>query len=156
MEEGSQRFLSRRRTETFLRMGCYWEREYSEASREPEPHRHGDKPLLPLSPLTPLYHRFPRPVQASRPRVPTSFVLRRAEFELNEKITGPFSFNNSFPSFPLQGTFYNLFIPRCTYRVHLLHHYFIISSCFKIAWATEKQRWWTGKTAGLLLDEDCG
>lgn len=91
---------------------------------------------------------FQGPVQASRPQAPTSFVLGMAEFELNEKITSPFSLNNSFPSFLLQRTFHNLFIPGCTYRVHLLHHYFIISSCFKIAWATEKQRWWTGKTAG--------
>lgn len=77
----------------------------------------------------------------------------RIEFELNKKHMWPFSFTNSFSSLPLQCTFYNLCILGCTYMAHLRHHSFIISSCFKIAWATEKQRWWTGKTAGLLLDD---
>lgn len=156
MEEGYQRFLSGRNDRNFLAKGVLYRRENIQRQVESLNYRGMETSHCPR----PFWHLCTTssqgPVQASRPRGSASFVLRRAEFALNEKITGPFSSNNSFPSFPLQCIVYNLFIPGCTYRVHLLHHYFIISSCFKIAWATEKQRWWTGKTAGLLLDEDCG
>lgn len=111
------------------------------------------RPFFPLPLLASLYHKFPRPSLGVQTKSTLSFVSSRTEFELNEKLTKPFSFNNSFPSFLLQCTFYNLFILGWSYTVHLLHHYFIISPCFKIAWATEKQRWWIGKTVGLLLDE---